>query len=54
MTQEELNQIATKLHARFRSVPGLDLDFIQKCLGAVNSLGDPSVEERLKMFLKFM
>ena len=53
MTNEELELIAGKLAPKLKGIPGLDLDFLKKCLSGINTLDDPTVEDKLKQLIKF-
>lgn len=47
MTQQELDKLIEKLCRKFKGTPGIDRDFIQKCLGCIADLNDPEVETKL-------
>ncbi|MCL6589300.1 MAG: hypothetical protein K6U80_05025 [Firmicutes bacterium] len=54
MTLEEINQLTEKIYPRFKNVPGLDKEFIRKCLAGVSSLNDPQVEEKIRSFARLL
>lgn len=54
MTKDEINNLASKIFTKFKNMPGVDQAFIRKCLTGINNLKDKDVEERIKMFARFL
>jgi hypothetical protein len=47
MESQELEKLVAKLYNKFKGAPGVDLDFIRKCLISINALGDPEIEAKI-------
>jgi hypothetical protein len=47
MDSQELEKLVAKLYNKFKGAPGIDPDFIRKCLTSINALGDPEIENRI-------
>jgi hypothetical protein len=54
MTNEEINQLTEKVYPRVKNVPGLDKEFIRKCLMGISLLHDPQVEEKLRSLARLL
>lgn len=54
MTKVELDQLTDKIYARFKNTPGIDKAFIRKCLTGISNLKDKDVEDRIRMFARFL
>lgn len=54
MNHQELDQVAEKIWAKVKNVPGLDKNFINQCLQGVSSLNDPAVEAKIKQLVKYL
>lgn len=54
MTKVELDHLIDKIYARFKNMPGVDRNFIRKCLTGISNLKDKDVEDRIRMFAKFL
>lgn len=54
MTNADIEQMADKIYARTRNIPGVDRDFIKRCLQGIASLGDSQVDARLKQLIRFL
>lgn len=54
MTNAELEQMTDKIFGRTKNYPGVDREFIKKCLQGIALLGDHSVETRLKQLIMFL
>lgn len=54
MTNEEIERLTGKIYPQVKNIPGVDKNFIQKCLVGINSLGDPQVEATIKMLAMFL
>jgi hypothetical protein len=48
LTHDEFEQTTEKIFSKFKFVPGIDKNFIQKCLQGITSLGDAEVDEKIK------
>lgn len=49
MSHEEIDRLTEKIYPHVKTIPGIDKNFIRKCLLGISSLGDPEVEERIKL-----
>jgi hypothetical protein len=47
MDSQELEKLVAKLYNKFKGAPGIDPDFIRKCLTGINALGDPEIETKI-------
>jgi hypothetical protein len=54
LTNADIEQMADKIYARTRNIPGVDRDFIKRCLQGIASLGDSQVDARLKQLIRFL
>jgi len=54
LTREEISRLTEKLYAKFKGVPGLDRNFIQKCLLGISGLADEAVEAELSRIIKLL
>ncbi len=54
MTTAEIDYATDKLYAKFGNVPGVDRNFIRKCLQGIASLRDNEVDEKIKLFMRFL
>jgi len=54
MTKEEIDKLTDKIYARFKNTPGVDKVFVRKCLTGIANLKDKDVEDRIRMFAKFL
>jgi hypothetical protein len=54
LTYEEIQQLTDKVYNAVKNVPGVDKDFVGKCLQGINSLGDLEVEQKIKLLAKFL
>ncbi|HEX3048294.1 MAG TPA: hypothetical protein VHY08_26315 [Bacillota bacterium] len=54
MTNEEINQLTERIFPRVKNVPGLDKEFLRKCLMGISLLHDPQVEERIRNLAKLL
>jgi hypothetical protein len=51
LTNDDIEQMTDKIYARTKNVPGVDRDFIKKCLQGIASLRDSQVDARLKQLI---
>lgn len=54
MTNEEIELMTDKIYARTKNIPGIDRDFINKCLQGIALLNDNQVETKLKQLMRFL
>lgn len=54
MTNQEIHDLAEKIYARVKGVPGVDRELIIKCLTGIALLKDKEVEEKLRRLLRFV
>jgi hypothetical protein len=54
MDPQEMEQIAAKLYQKFKGAPGVDPDFIRKCLTGINALGDQEIEARIMRLIRLL
>jgi hypothetical protein len=54
LTNQEIEVLVTKIYGRVRNIPGIDQNFIRKCLQGIASLSDNEVEEKIKLLAKFI
>lgn len=54
MTYEEIQQLTDKVYSKIKNVPGVDKDFVGKCLQGINALEDLEVEQKIKLLAKFL
>jgi hypothetical protein len=54
LTYEEIQQLTDKVYSKIKNVPGVDKDFVGKCLQGINALEDLEVEQKIKLLAKFL
>ncbi len=54
LDSNEIEALAVKIHGRVSYVPGIDQNFIRKCLQGIASLRDNEVDEKIKFLTKFL
>lgn len=54
MTADEQNVITEKLYTAFKNVPGIDRNFLEKCVQSLVDLNDSEVEAKIKYFMNFL
>jgi hypothetical protein len=54
LTNADIEQMADKIYARTRNIPGVDRDFIKRCLQGIALLGDSQVDAKLKQLIRFL
>jgi hypothetical protein len=54
LTNQELERLVNKLYQKSKSVPGIDREFIQKCLTGIAALGDSEVDAKLALLITLL
>jgi hypothetical protein len=54
LTYEEIEQVSTKIYAKVKNIPGLDKDFVKKCLQGISALADPDVDQKIKYLARLL
>ncbi|MGD8399531.1 MAG: hypothetical protein PVH64_01145 [Bacillota bacterium] len=54
MNSQDLEKLTTKLYNKFKGVPGVDQEFIRKCLTGIVALDDPTIESKLTMLINLL
>lgn len=54
MTNEELEQATEKIYTKIKNIPGVDRNFVKKCLFGISSLGDKDVDNRIELLLRLL
>jgi uncharacterized protein YjgD (DUF1641 family) len=54
MTNQELERLVGKLSQKTKNAPGIDQEFIQKCLMAIAALNDPQVDAKLTFLINLL
>jgi hypothetical protein len=52
LTSDEIEQLTNKVYTAVKSIPGVDKEFIKKCLQGIASLGDPTIEQKIKQLAR--
>ena len=54
VTNADIEQMTEKIYSRTRNIPGVDRDFIRRCLQGISSLGDSQVDAKLKQLIRLL
>lgn len=54
MTENEMNKVVDRLYTRLRGVPGMDKDFLKKCVTALASVKDEEFQKKLGTFMRYL
>jgi hypothetical protein len=54
LTYEEIEQVSTRIYATVKNIPGVDQNFIRKCLQGISALADPEVDQKIKNLARFL
>jgi hypothetical protein len=49
-----MERLTDKLYHKFKAAPGVDREFIKKCLAGIVAMGDSAVESKLTMLVNLL
>jgi hypothetical protein len=54
LNNHDLEKLTDKLFHKFKGAPGVDQEFIKKCLTGIVALDDPTIEAKLTMLMNLL
>jgi hypothetical protein len=54
LTNQELDRLVNRMCQKFKGVPGVDREFIHKCLSGIATLNDPEVDAKLTLLINLL